>query len=130
MSFSRLLLAPLTLAIGSLLTLFFLITRVPPYLWARWLFFAAIFGSAFGLSFPFYYFWQSVQNRPAATTHASRQAALTGFYLAAYLWLEQGLALSRLQALALTLPFLGLEALLGKRKRPTPSPDIKDDEHE
>ncbi len=126
MTVSRYTLPALGLMLGGLAGAAYLVMHYPPYLWARWLFFAALFSAAFGASFPFFYFWQHLQNHPYSARIASRQAALAGLYLTTYLWLEQGLALSRSLALLLTLPFLALNALLA-RSTPRPSEEPPDD---
>lgn len=105
----------LALGLGGWAFTLWLVRNVPPWPWARWLFFAGIFAGTFGLSFLFFLLWQTWRESPQPAQIASRRATLTALYLSLYFWLEQGISVSRPLAFGMALALVGLEAVFSRR---------------
>jgi hypothetical protein len=105
----------LTLGLGGWALTLWLVHNVPPWPWARWLFFGGLFAGTFGMAFLFFLLWQSWRESPYPAAIASRRAALTAWYVSTYFWLEQGSNIPRSLAFGLALAFIALETLFSRR---------------
>jgi hypothetical protein len=110
--------------------LYFLITQIPPLVWARWGFFVLMFMGVTGTLLPFVYFFHRrfPDEPPADANVIVRQTLWFGVYGATLAWLQLGRLVTVYVLLGLGFGLIAIEYFIRMRERAHWTPPENNDE--